>query len=72
LGRRRFCDFVEDFSILDTKDECLIFCLSFLEEAKALERDSSTDSGCGRVAAGRATRADFARAVVRFFMGAYV
>jgi hypothetical protein len=52
---------------LETKDECLVFCLSFLEDGKALSRDS----GWGRVAVGRATRADFARAVVRFLMGAY-
>jgi hypothetical protein len=42
--------------------------LSFLDDAKAL---SSSESGVGRVAAGRAARADFARAVVRFLMGAY-
>jgi hypothetical protein len=68
FGLRRFWDFVEDFSILETKEECLIFCLSFLDDAKAL---SSSESGVGRVAAGRAARADFARAVVRFLMGAY-
>jgi hypothetical protein len=67
FGRLRFWDLVDDFSILETKDECLIFCLSFFDEAKAL----SNASGWGRVAAGRAARADFARAVVRFLMGAF-
>ena len=70
LGRRRLVVFEDDFSIFDTKEECLIFCLSFLDEGKREE----TSSGLGRVAVGvavRAARADFARAVVRFFMGAY-
>lgn len=67
LGRRRFWILDDVFSILDTKDECLIFCLSFLDEAKAV----SKSSGLGRVAwVGRVVRADFARAVVRFFIGA--
>lgn len=68
MGRRRLEDLVEDFSILETKKECLIFCLSFLEEGK--EESSSKEEVVGRVAVGRATRADFARAVVRFLMGA--
>jgi hypothetical protein len=60
---------VDDFSILETKEECLILILSFFDEGKRL---SSTDSsGLGRVAAGRTARADFARAVVRFLIGAY-
>lgn len=67
LGRRLFCVLEDDFSILETKEECLIFCLSFFDAAKAL----SSDSGCDRAAAGRATRADLARAVVRFLMRAF-
>jgi hypothetical protein len=69
FGRRRFCDLVDDFSILETKDECLILSLSFFDAAKALS--SSSDSGWGSEAAGRTARADFARAVVRFLIGAY-
>jgi hypothetical protein len=49
----------------------LIFCLSRFEERKAFEGAS----GLGRPAfegAGREARANFARAVVRFFMGAYI
>jgi hypothetical protein len=70
LGRRRFEDLEDDFSILETKEECLIFCLSFFEEGK--EESSSKEEGVGRAAVGRATRADFARAVVRFLIGAYI
>jgi hypothetical protein len=46
----------------------LVLILSFFDEEKRL---SSTDSGWERVAAGRTARADFARAVVRFLIGAY-
>jgi len=35
LGRRRFCTLADDFSILETNEECLVFCLSFFEEAKS-------------------------------------
>jgi len=69
LGRRRFWVLADDFSILDTNEECLILSLSRLEEGY-----EGMPSGFGRVAVvvvGRAARADFARAVVRFFMGAY-
>ena len=34
LGRRRLSVLDEDFSILETKEECLIFCLSLLEGGK--------------------------------------
>jgi hypothetical protein len=68
FGRRRFWDLVDDFSILETNEECLVLILSFFDEEKRL---SSTDSGWERVAAGRTARADFARAVVRFLIGAY-
>jgi hypothetical protein len=68
LGRRRFCVLADDFSIFDTNEECLIFCLSLLEAPKAEDRSSGLGSVAG---AGRAARADFARAVVRFLMGAY-
>jgi hypothetical protein len=67
FGRRRFCDFAADFSILLTNDECLIFCLSFFDAANVLSKSSGLGSAAGT---GRAARADFARAVVRFFMGA--
>jgi hypothetical protein len=67
LGLRRFCVLAEDFSILETNEECLIFCLSRLDEGK-----DEMPSGFGRVAVvGRAARADFARAVVRFLIGAW-
>jgi hypothetical protein len=69
FGRRRFWDLVDDFSILETKDECLILSLSFFDEGNALS--SASDSGWGSAAAGRTARADFARAVVRFLIGAY-
>ena len=62
LGRLRFWIFEDDFSILETKEECLIVRLSFLEE----EKRESVEVGVGRVTCGRAARADFARAVVRF------
>lgn len=67
FGRRRFCVFAADFSILLTNDECFIFCLSFFEEANAPSRASGLGSAAGT---GRAARADFARAVVRFLIGA--
>jgi hypothetical protein len=68
FGRRRFCVFAPDFSILLTNEECLIFCLSLFEEASSPSKPSGLGSAAGT---GRAARADFARAVVRFFMGAY-
>jgi len=70
FGRRRFGVFIDDFSILDTKEECLIFFLSFLDEAKS---DEASASGVRRPGVHvRVERADFARAVVRFLVGAYI
>lgn len=69
FGRRRLLVFAEDFSILETKAECLIFCLSFLEEGK---REGS-DVGRTGALRGRVARLVFARIVVRFLpeVGAY-
>jgi hypothetical protein len=70
LGRRRLSVLAEDFSILETKEECFIFCLSRFEEEKD---DEGGASGLGRPAvegAGREARTNFARVVVRFFVGA--
>lgn len=69
LGRRRFWVLEDAFSIFETKEECLIFCLSFFDAAKSAVASSGV--GC-TVGAGRAARADFARAVVRFLIGAYI
>lgn len=68
FGRRRFCDLDDDFSILLTKAECFIVRLSLLDEGK-----SELSEGVGRVICGRAARADFACAEVRFLpeTGAY-
>lgn len=66
FGRRRLVVLDDDFSILETNEECLIFNLSFLDEGKA-----GPSSGLRRVAViGRVARADFARAVVRFLIEA--
>jgi hypothetical protein len=45
----------------------LIFSLSLFEKANAPSESSGVGSAAGT---GRAARADFARAVVRFFIGA--
>lgn len=68
FGRRRFWTFEEDFSIFETKAECLIVRLSFLEFEK-----SPSEEGVGSSSWGRAARVDLARALVRFLpaTGAY-
>jgi hypothetical protein len=63
FGRRRFWIFEEDFSILPTNAECLIVRLSLLDDEKG-----ASSVGVGRVTCGRAARADFARAEVRFVL----
>lgn len=65
FGRRRFFGF-EDFSILETKEECFIACLSFFEDAKA-EDEAVADIAplSGREGFGVALEV-FARMEVRF------
>lgn len=67
FGLRRLRVFDEDFSILETNEECFILCLSFLE----LGNRELLSTSWTVVGVGRPVRVAFARVVTRFLIGAW-